>query len=66
MAQADGSITQIDDIHSVKLLGTNWLVHVAYTASELAALHFNGWLASTRAFHSSEILWNLYLPAPPV
>ncbi len=28
MAQADGSLTQIDDIHSVKLLGTSWLVHV--------------------------------------
>ncbi len=39
MAQADGPLTQNDDIHSVKLLGTNWLVHVAYTTNELAALH---------------------------
>ncbi len=41
---------QIDDIiHSVKLLGTSWLVHVAYTANELTALHLNGWLGLTRA-----------------
>ncbi len=48
MVQAsDVSLTQTDDIHSVKLLGTNWLVHVAYT--QLADLHLNGWLAFTRA-----------------
>ncbi len=45
MAQADGLIMQIDDIHSVKLLDTSWLVHVAYTANELTALHLSGWLA---------------------
>ncbi len=39
MAQADGLLTQIDDIHSFKLLGTSWLVHVAYTANELTAKH---------------------------
>ncbi len=65
----DGSLTQIDDIHSVKLLGTSWLVHVIYTANELTALHLNGWLAFTRAVRSalSEILWNPSpSPAPPV
>ncbi len=69
MAQADESLMQTDDIHSVKLAGTSWLVHVSYTANKLAALHLNGWLASTRAFHStiSELLWNPPpSPAPPV
>ncbi len=47
MAQADGSLTQTVDVHHVKLLGTSWLVHVAYTANELAALHLNVWLAFT-------------------
>ncbi len=49
---------------SVKLLDTSWLVHVAYAANELAALHLNGSLASTKAFRSalSEFLWN----PPPV
>ncbi len=42
MAQADGSWMEIDDIYSIKLLGTSWLVHVAYTANELAALRLNG------------------------
>ncbi len=27
MAQADGLLVQSDDIHSIKLLGTSWLVH---------------------------------------
>ncbi len=69
MARADGLLTQIDDIHSVKLLGTRWLVHVAYTANELVALHLNNWLAFTWAFRSmlSEFLWNPPpSPAPPV
>ncbi len=35
--------SKIDDIHSVKLLGTRWYVHVAYTANELTALQLNGW-----------------------
>ncbi len=39
MAQADGSLMQMNDIHSIKLLGTSWLVHVAYAADELTALH---------------------------
>ncbi len=42
---------------------------VEYAANELAALHLNGWLAFTRAFHSmfSELLWNPPpSPAPPV
>ncbi len=42
MAQADGSLTENDDIHSVKLLGTSWLVQVAYTANELAAENLIG------------------------
>ncbi len=55
-----GSLMQTDDIHSIKLLGTSWLVHVAYAANELTALHLNGWLVFTRAVRSalSEILWN--------
>ncbi len=64
-----GSLMQTDDIHSVKLLGTSWLVHVVYAANKLADLHLNGWSAFTRAFHSalSEFLWNpLPSPAPPV
>ncbi len=49
---------------SVKLLDTSWLVHVAYAATELAALQLNGSLASTIAFLStlSEFLW---IPPPP-
>ncbi len=47
MAQADGLLMQTDDIHSVKLPGTSWLVHVAYAANKLAALYLNGWLVST-------------------
>ncbi len=39
MAQADGSLTQTDYINSVKLLGTSWLVHVAYAANKHAFLH---------------------------
>ncbi len=35
---------------SIMLLGTSWLVHVAYAANEIAALHLNGWLAFTTAF----------------
>ncbi len=69
MAQADGSLMRIDDIHSIKLLGTSWLVHVGYTANELTTSHLNGWLELTRAFHSmlSELLWNPPpSPAPPV
>ncbi len=69
LAQTDGSLTQTDDMHSVELLGTNWLVHVAYAANELTALHLIGWLAFTRAFCSalSEFLWNIPpSPAPPV
>ncbi len=42
MAQADGSLTEYNDIHSVKLLSTSWLVYVAYTANELAAEHLIG------------------------
>ncbi len=49
IVQADG-INVTDDIHSVKRLGTSWLVHVAYTANKLATLHLNGWLAFTWAF----------------
>ncbi len=59
---SDGSLTQTDDIHSVKLLGTSLLVHVAYAANELAALHIHGWLAFTRAFCSStciDLLWDI-------
>ncbi len=60
MVQADGSLMQIGDIHRVELLGTSWLVHVAYAANELTALHLNGWLAFTRAVRSMllEFLWN--------
>ncbi len=50
MAQADRLLMKTDDIHSIKLLGTSWLVHVAYAANELAALHLNICLKSTRAF----------------
>ncbi len=60
------SLSQTADIHSVKLLGTNWL---AYAANELAALHLNICLTFTRAFRSmlSEFLWNPPpSPAPPV
>ncbi len=28
MTQADGLLVQTDDIYSVKLLGTSWLVHL--------------------------------------
>ncbi len=34
---------------SIMFLGTSWLVHAAYVANELAALHLNGWLALTTA-----------------
>ncbi len=64
MAQADGSLTQTDDICSVKLPGTSLLVHVAYSANELAALHLNGWLAFTRAVHSRGLHW-VWAPAGP-
>ncbi len=40
MAPADGSLMQTDDIYSVKLFGTSWLVHIEYAANELTALHF--------------------------
>ncbi len=53
-------INVTDDIHSIKWLGTSWLVHAAYAANELAALHLNGWLASTWAFAAPPS------PAPPV
>ncbi len=49
IAQADGSLTQTDDIHSVKLIGISWLIHVSYAAKELAMLHLNACLAFTRA-----------------
>ncbi len=52
MAQADGSLTQIDYIHSIKILGTNWLVSVAYGANGCATLHLNDWLAFVRSVHS--------------
>ncbi len=48
MAQADGSLMQTDDIKSINLLATSWLVHVAYAANKLAALHLNGWFASIK------------------
>ncbi len=35
MAQDDGSLIQIDDIHNIKILGTSWLVHVDYPANQL-------------------------------
>ncbi len=36
----DGAgLMQINDIHSIILLGTSWLIHVAYAADELSALH---------------------------
>ncbi len=38
MAQDDGSLMEIDDIHSIKILGTSWLIHVTYTANQLTAL----------------------------
>ncbi len=38
MAQDDGWLMQIDDIHNIKILGTSWLVHVTYTANQLTAL----------------------------
>ncbi len=53
LAQTGGSLIQIDDIHSVKLLGTSWLVHVAYAVNELTALHLNEWFAFTRAVCSA-------------
>ncbi len=62
-------LKQTDDIDDIKLLGTSWLVHVAYAASKLSALHLNGCLASTRVFRStlSKFLWNPPpSPAPPV
>ncbi len=66
MAQADGSFRlQIDDIHSVKLLGTSWLVHVAYAANKLTALHLNGWLAFTSWPHSWTQLSKTGSPARP-
>ncbi len=58
MVQADGLFMQTDDIHSVKLLGTSWLVHVAYAANKLTALHWNGRLASTsysESFHLPQL-----------
>ncbi len=36
----DGAgLMQTNDIHSIILLGTSWLIHVAYAADELSALH---------------------------
>ncbi len=40
MVQVDKSLTQTDDIHSVKRLGTSLLVHVACAANALSDLHF--------------------------
>ncbi len=34
---ADGLLIQIDDIYSIKLLGTSWFVYVAHAANELYA-----------------------------
>ncbi len=53
-------INVTEDIHSIKRLGKSWLVHVAYAANEIAALHLNGWLASTWAVRSSSE--TLHLP----
>ncbi len=67
MVQADGSLMQTDDIHSINYSAQT--VHVASAANELAPLHLNGWLAFTRAVHSTllEFLWNTpSSPAPPV
>ncbi len=69
MVQADRPLMQIEDILTIKLLGTSWLGHVAYAANDLTALHLNGWLAFARAGRSmlSELHWNhLPSPAPPV
>ncbi len=64
----DGTGWWLTQIHCVKLLGTSWLVHVAYAANELTALYLNGWLAFTKAVFSafSDFLWNPPSPAPPV
>ncbi len=65
--QADGSLIQNDYIHSTKLFGKSWLVHVE--ANEHAALHLNSCLAFTRAVRSMllDFLWNPPpSPAPPV
>ncbi len=36
----DGAgLMQTNDIDNIKLLGTSWLIHVAYAADELSALH---------------------------
>ncbi len=59
LAQA-GSLIETHDIYSIKLLGTSLLVHVAYAANELTALHLNGWLASTRS--STKCSETLHLP----
>ncbi len=57
MVQADG-INVTDDIHSVKRLGTRWLVHVAYAANKLATLHLNGCIHLSICSALSEFLWN--------
>ncbi len=49
MVQGDELLMQIDDIHSIKLPGTSGLVHIAYSANELDALHLNGWLTFNKA-----------------
>ncbi len=66
MVQADGSLTQIDSIHSVKLLGTSWLVHVTYGANECATLHLNDWLAFIHSVLSEFLLNPPPSPAPPI
>jgi len=54
MVQADELLMQIDDIHSVKLPGTSGLVHIAYSANELDALHLSGRLT----FNTIQLTFN--------
>ncbi len=66
---ADGSSTQIDDIHCVNLIWHKLIGSCCIYTQWLSALHLNDWLAFTRAFRSmfSEFLWNPPpSPAPPV